>query len=133
MSKRKDLLLLVCALALIGACYGVFRLTQGRSVSKGLVRITVDGALYAEAPLGVERDIEIAQPNGETNTLHVTAHGFFMAYSTCQNQLCVHQGAVTEENYTQRALGNRVICLPNRVLAELVLENVTPPPDAPDI
>ena len=45
----------------------------------------------------------------------------------------MRQGAVTLENYAARALGTRVVCLPNQVVAELTLLNQTPDPALPDL
>ena len=42
-------------------------------------------------------------------------------YSTCDNQLCVEQGTVNSQNWNTRSLGTHILCLPNRVDAELAL------------
>ena len=43
-----------------------------------------------------------------------------MAFSTCDNQLCVSEGVVTLENKADRILGNYIVCLPNGVTLELL-------------
>jgi hypothetical protein len=43
-----------------------------------------------------------------------------MGESSCPNQDCVHQGAVTVDNADARPLLNQIICLPNRVVLEMV-------------
>lgn len=53
------------------------------------------------------------------NVLLLTPEGFCMESSTCANQDCVHQGTVTLQNRDDRVLQNSVICLPNRLIAEL--------------
>lgn len=53
------------------------------------------------------------------NILHLTPDGFCMESSTCKNQNCVEQGTVTLDNREIRILQNCVVCLPNRVTAEL--------------
>lgn len=131
--KKKEALILLGALGLIGLVFLFSRIFTGGGTPAGTVRIYVNGALYLEEPLGRERDIEICQPTGEKNILHLMKNGFYMAHSTCDNQLCIQQGHVTDENYFLRAMGSRVICLPNRVQAELALTNATPPPDMPDL
>ena len=131
--KKKDAFILLGAVTLIALVFLISHLSGLGSAPLGTVRIYVNGEFYREEPLGKSRDIEIAQPTGEKNILHLTENGFFMAHSTCQNQLCVQQGQVTSENYYLRALGSRVICLPNRVEAELTLTNQTPPPDMHDL
>lgn len=131
--KKKDGFILLVAVFLIALAFGAAYLMQNGKTPTGMVRIYVNGQIHTEAMLGQERDIEISQPDGKKNILHLTNNGFFMASSTCTNQLCIQQGEVTAENYYLRALGARVVCLPNEVQAELVLLDRTAPPDAPDI
>ncbi|MBE5782172.1 MAG: hypothetical protein E7329_02520 [Clostridiales bacterium] len=131
--KKKDLIILLGAVLLIGLVFLISHLAGFGTAPLGTVRIYVNGELYREERLGQSRDIEIEQATGEKNILHLTENGFYMAHSTCQNQLCVQQGQVTSDNYYLRAMGSRVICLPNRVEAELTLINQTPPPDMPDL
>ena len=123
------LVLLAAALGLI--LYGV--LSQKGQTPAGILRITVGGHFYADEPLGRERDVEIVQADGKRNVIHITENGFYMKQSTCDNQLCVHQGTVTVDNYYLRALQNQVLCLPNGVVLELVLVDRTPVPDLPDM
>jgi hypothetical protein len=54
------------------------------------------------------------------NTVHISPDGFYMASATCNNQDCVHQGQVTLNNRDVRLLGNQVVCLPNKVILELL-------------
>ena len=49
-------------------------------------------------------------------------YGVVMASSTCHNQLCVHMGEVTLDNWELRANQTFIICLPNRVTVELVVK-----------
>ena len=53
-----------------------------------------------------------------------------MQSSTCKNQDCIYQGAVTQENWQARILGPHVICLPNRVDVMLMVD--TTGVDVPD-
>ena len=129
--KKKEILILICSLCLIGLVFFLSTLAGGTPL--GTVNIYVDGNLYAQEPLGREREITVQQSTGEKNVIHLMNNGFYMAYSTCDNQSCIHQGQVTADNYYLRALGAQVICLPNRVHAELSLSNQTPPPDMPDL
>ena len=127
---------LILVLALLAAALGLILfglLAQGGKTPAGILRITVNGQWYADEPLGEEREIEIVQSDGKRNVIHILEDGFFMQFSTCDNQLCVHEGTVTVENYYRRALQNRVLCLPNGVSLELVLTDRTPVPDLPDM
>lgn len=117
--RRRDLFVIGCVLA---AGLALFLLTRSRSSPTGRVLVSVDGAPYAEGQIGKPEEIVIRGRNGEENVVRITGSGVFMACSTCKNQLCVGQGEVTRENLRRRALGNRIICLPNRVVVELVAE-----------
>ena len=95
--------------------------------------IIVNGRVSGIYAVGEEGDVTVDQGNGKVNVIHMTEKGFYMASSTCDNQLCVHQGEVTIDNYQQRILGASVLCLPNNVDLELVVPSHTPDPNAPDI
>ena len=95
--------------------------------------IIVNGRISGIYPIGEEGDVTVDQGNGKVNVVHVTENGFYMASSTCDNQLCVQQGEVTIDNYQQRILGASVLCLPNNVDLELIVPSHTPDPNAPDI
>ena len=95
--------------------------------------IIVNGRISGIYAVGEEGDVTVDQGDGKVNVIHMTEKGFYMASSTCDNQLCVHQGEVTVDNYQQRILGASVLCLPNNVDLELVVPSHTPDPYAPDI
>lgn len=82
--------------------------------------ITVGDVIFEPYPLLEEKDIPITQIDGKKNTVHVSPKGFKMASATCDNQDCVNQGEVTIDNRDVRLLGNRVVCLPNTVMLELL-------------
>ena len=126
---------LVIVLVMLGIALGLILLSilsQGHQAPAGLLRIRVAGQVYAEEPLGRERDVEIVQEDGKCNVVHILENGFYMKYSTCDNQLCVHEGTVTVDNYNLRVLQTQVLCLPNAVSLELVLTDRTPVPNLPD-
>ncbi len=121
MFRKKDgvliALVLLAALALF-----LFQQSQaGQMTGAGQVRIRVDGEIYRDVPLGKAESIRILQENGCENVIRLTENGFFMEYSSCENQLCIGQGEVTNENFALRSLGTHVLCLPNRVDVELLL------------
>ncbi|MBO4837593.1 MAG: NusG domain II-containing protein [Clostridia bacterium] len=93
--------------------------------------VYVNGTLYATAALQPGKDVTVSQDNGCVNVIRMTEDGFYMESSTCKNQDCVLQGPVTRDNWTGRILGNQVICLPNRVIVELLVESSDP--DLPDV
>ena len=122
------LIFLLAALLLFAAA----QWQKAGKTSSRTVRIWVNGSLQDEIHLGEEKDVTILQENGQKNIVHITPDGFYMAYSSCDNQLCVQQGEVNAENYARRFLGTHVICLPNRVDVEWVLDD-NASVDAPDV
>ena len=119
--RKKDMIMILAVL--LAACALLILSRQplnGRAT--GRVNIYVDGALYATGLIGADTPIVVEQEDA-LNVIAFTEHGFYMQSSNCKNQQCVHQGEVTLDNYRSRALGTRIICLPNRVTAELVMEN----------
>lgn len=130
MIRRRDILIIGIALAL-ALCALLFRYASTRGkTADGTVEIYVAGTLYGTARLGQTEDVVIER-DGMKNVVSFTENGVYMRSSTCHNQLCVGQGEVTRENYVSRAMGTRIICLPNAVEIRLVLD--APDADAPDI
>lgn len=88
--------------------------------AKCYLLITVGDVIFEPYPLLKEQDMPITQVNGMQNVVHITPDGFYMASATCDNSDCIYQGKVTLENRDVRLLGNQVICLPNKVMLELL-------------
>lgn len=128
---KRNFIVIGVLLALALALFFAARPGGDEAVS-GRVIVTQDGRFYAEGHLGQAEDIVVHGPDGEVNVISFTANGFFMSHSSCENQLCVKEGKVTADNFGKRALGTQIICLPNRVIAELELEGA-PPDDMPDV
>ena len=71
-------------------------------------------------PLTKAGKYTISQKNGAQNVVRVTGDSIEMLSSTCENQICVHEGVVTLDNKATRILGNYIYCLPNNVTLELL-------------
>lgn len=136
MLQKRDIILIVAVLVAAGLLYGVTQLAQSGQALSGTVEIYVDGALYAEAPISETREIAVRQADGKENIVSIEGEGVHMAHASCDNQHCVQQGEVTPDNWTRRSLGRTIICLPNRVLVELALDEGHPTMedyDVPDV
>ena len=119
--KKRDLLLVIAVVLAAAAMLLVTKVANRGKTASGTINVYVDGAFYTSAPLVNGKTLVIEQPDGSKNVLRMTENGFFMEYSTCHNQLCVDQGTVDANNWNMRSLGTHIICLPNRVDAELAL------------
>ena len=123
--------MILCLVVLgAGALLG-YQLQRSRQVARDEIAVYVDGKLHTTSPLRAGQDLTVEQEDGSVNVIRMTENGFHMQSSTCKNQDCVHQGDVTRDNWSQRLLGTRVICLPNRVDVVLMVESADP--ELPDV
>jgi len=120
LAGKKDVLIIAAALILCAVALLLF----GKGRGGDTVRVYLDDELYKEASLKEDQIITVEQSNGSINEIRIQNGGVYMQYSTCDNQLCIHQGEITPENAEKRPLGSWIICLPNRVTVELVPEEV---------
>ena len=110
--------LLIAAVVLLLAVTLLRPRTNGTSAE---IVVTLDGRGYARVPVGQEQTITVRQSDGNVNVIRITARGAVMESSTCENQLCVEMGEVTLDNWETRPNQQFIICLPNRVSVELVV------------
>ncbi len=82
--------------------------------------LTMGDTRYKPLPLNKETTYRLRQPDGKENVFHVTRDSVYMESANCDNQNCIHQGTVTLDNRETRVLGNMIICLPNKVVLELI-------------
>ena len=115
--KKKDLFIIGGALlaALVGL--GLKLLIESRPSTH--VNVYVGGELYASVPATEGQTIAIDQGGGKVNEVVIDEEGVYMASSTCQNQLCVRQGALSLEDTGELLLNRSIICLPNGVSVTL--------------
>ena len=129
---KKEILIVAGILLLAVVSLAAYRLLGRGKTATGKINVYVNGALYASEPLRPGQTLTVTQQDGSTNVIRMTEGGFYMESSTCHNQLCVQQGEVTRDNWSRRALGAHILCLPNRVDAELEVEAAASPVEAPD-
>ncbi len=84
------------------------------------VVIRVGNEEYARVPLSQPQTLTVRQDHGAVNVVEVSERGMRMVSSTCDNQICVHQGWVTLDNWEMKPQQQFVSCLPNQVMLELV-------------
>lgn len=107
----------VAALALV-LLLGVKYLPRpAQDVEETMVIICVDGREYTRVPLSSVQKVTVEQEDGAVNVIEINGHGALMHSSTCDNQLCVKMGEITEENWMYMP----IVCLPNRVSVELAV------------
>ena len=117
--KRRDWLILGIVLAVSLTLY-LLRPRAQEADAAAYLRISAPGMSFELVPLTQSQEIVIDQADGSHNIVTVFAGGFRMKESNCTNQDCILQGDVTLANMNQRPLANEVICLPHKVVLELV-------------
>ena len=125
--RRRSILAVLLALAAAAALVWFFAGNRGGQKpalpDEGSVAvITVGGREMARIPLTEPQTITVEQDSGAVNVIEITERGAVMRSSTCRNQLCVHMGEVTVDNWEYRPNGAFIICLPNQVSVELVVK-----------
>ena len=109
MIKKADIVLLIINLA-VGIPLSVLSITAGTAGDK--VQISADGEVYGIYPLDMDREIEVTE-DGHTNHITIKDGQVSMSYSTCRNQVCVNTGAISQTK-------DAIVCLPNRVVVEII-------------
>lgn len=94
-----------------------------RSPANAYLRVSVNNRMYEPIPLDENFSVDIKRDEGYDNLVIVDSGAVSMMFSTCDNQLCVHQGQVSLDNRDLRALYNQIVCLPNEVLLEVLDEH----------
>ena len=113
--KRKNLLI-VGGIALAAAVAVLLYILI--PLNANCVVIRVGSQEYARIPLSQPQTLTVEQENGAVNVIEVTADGMRMVSSTCDNQICVHKGLVTLDNWELKG-GAVITCLPNEVTLTL--------------
>lgn len=86
------------------------------------VVIRSNGTEIGRYPLNEDRSIPVHTEYGYN--LVVIEHGLvYVKEADCHNQDCVSQGAMSLDNYTQRFLGNLILCLPHKLEISLVQQS----------
>lgn len=110
MKKRKNDIILAAVLITIAAL--IWLLTYLSRSEGASVLVTVDGEVFGEYPLATDTEIRIGDAENynilviENGTAHISE-------ASCPDKLCVHQGKISYE-------GQSLICLPNKVIVEVV-------------
>ncbi|MCD8365919.1 MAG: NusG domain II-containing protein [Clostridiales bacterium] len=110
---KKEIIFLLIIFIIILAVWLGYRRIAARTDSGSLVRITVDGEEYGVYDLGQDQEIPIEIDGEVTNTLVIRDGKADMTEADCPDQICVNTAAISTENET-------IICLPNRVVVEVI-------------
>ena len=121
MNRKNRVVIAIVVLAAVLLLALTLLMRPMTAVEEDMVIITVDGKEYTRVPLSKPQTVTISQASGSVNVVEVSSRGAVMVSSTCDNQLCVHMGEVTVDNWEFRPNQQFIICLPNRVSVELAV------------
>lgn len=93
-----------------------------RVPAEGYLRITADRVVFEPIPIHEDRRIEIRQLGGAWNVAMIRQGVVHMDSANCNTQDCIHQGAVSLDNRDMRLLHGSIVCLPHRLVLELLNE-----------
>jgi hypothetical protein len=113
--RKADLLLLGGILAAGCVLAIVLLLTRG---SGNEVQIRVDGQVVETLELSQDQTYEIQGVGGGTNLLVIQNGEAWVEEATCPDGLCENMGKISQN-------GQSVICLPNKVVVEIVSQEET--------
>lgn len=111
--KKRDFILIGVVLVLALLLWLLPRALRFFSVQgEKQVRITVEGELYGTYDLQEEQTIEI----NDSNVCRIQDGEVNMTEADCPDKLCMHQGPISIS-------GETIVCLPNKVVIEIVGKN----------
>jgi hypothetical protein len=113
--RKADLLLLGGILAAGCVLAIVLLLTRGTGNE---VQIRVDGQVVETLELSQDQTYEIQGVGGGTNLLVIQNGEAWVEEATCPDGLCENMGKIS-------GVGQSVICLPNKVVVEIVSQEET--------
>ena len=113
MVKKADIFL-IALLLLAGIGLWLF-FSFSPSADGDAVVITVNGKETGRYPLSEDREIPIRQ-GGLINVVAIKGGAVWMTEANCSGRECIRRGSITKS-------GESIICLPHRVVAEIVSED----------
>ncbi len=111
MKKKIKVDLILIAVLFVSALLALFIIRQNSSVG-AFVRVSIDGESAGEYSLFENGEYSL---NGGTNILVIEDGYAYMKAADCPDSLCVKTGRISHT-------GQRIVCLPNRVLVEIAGE-----------
>lgn len=112
MNKNTKLILALLALA---AAASAIALLLPKKISRPVARITLDSVVVQEIDLGLvgaAYSFTLEGADGLTNTILVEPGRIRVSEAGCPDQICVHQGYISDGTVP-------IVCLPNKLIIEI--------------
>ncbi len=110
--KKKHIFDIILILSLLFVFIIILLVTNSEKGNGEAVRVSVDGEVKFEYSLEINGEYEL---NGGTNLLIIKDGFAYIKHAECKDQVCVRMGKISK-------VGQRIICLPNKILIEVVGE-----------
>ncbi|MBR5949687.1 MAG: NusG domain II-containing protein [Clostridia bacterium] len=111
MKKHLKDIALIAAILVIGGVIALVLLLSRKTGA--FVEVRVDGKLVASYPLSEDAEYTVEGVDGGVNHLIIRGGEAWVESASCPDGLCVNMGRI-------RYAGASVICLPNKVVFEIV-------------
>ena len=109
--NAKVILLLLVLAGAASAAFVLLRPAGGGTVA----RVTLDGAVVEEIDLSSVKEsytFTVEGPGGFSNTIQVEPGRIRVEKADCPDQICVHQGYISDGSQP-------IVCLPNRLIIQI--------------
>ena len=117
MFKKQDIIIYLTVLLLAGAAYLIHTGLHSRTGS--IVRISTDGELIADYPLSRDLETTIGGYSGGNLKLVISGGAAYVESSSCPDKICVKHARISHT-------GESIICMPNRIVIEIISDDETP-------
>ena len=112
MIKKADIVLCIAMIA-VGLFVSWYSLSASHAGNE--VVITVDSKIFGIYSLSEDREIDVNR-QGHSNHITIKDGKVSMTSSSCENQVCVHTGAISQTK-------DSIACLPNKVIIQICLDS----------
>lgn len=114
MNKNTRIVLLL--LALTAAAATAYLIFAPKQINHPVAQITLDGEVVNEIDLDqveVPYSFTLTGSSGLTNTILVEHGQIQVSAASCPDQICVHQGTISDGTVP-------IVCLPNHLIIEII-------------
>ena len=116
MFKRKDIIIYASVLLLFGAAYIITAIIRLHRPEGTYARVSVDGRIIADYPLSEDFETVIDGYSDGNLRLVIKNGAADVTSSSCPDKICVKHRAISRA-------GECIICMPNRVVVEIISDN----------
>ena len=115
MNKKRILCDAVLILTLLAAAIAAVLIIRAGQSEGGTVTVSKNGELICQYPLSEDGEYIIADESA-SNVLVIENGRAYIREASCPDKLCVNLGKISRT-------GERIICLPNKIIVEIVGES----------